>query len=260
MRKGLLVIWLMLMAGLMTGGEWMQQSDFKIYYGQANAQVVAQLQDYPLVIVEPDAWSTAQLQTLAVTSEVYGYVNVMEMEPAYALPNAARLRVDGKLVAIAAWDTHMLDLTRRDVQEALTAKVARLAKAGYPGVFLDTVGDIDDYLADHPQVQATQRQALREWLGRMQARFPDLNWMQNRGFATYIATTHEFVKRVLWEDFRAKAIREDEWSRNWLKRMQASDAKLYAVCADSASLAEARRQGMLATYNPDDVYDVVQGR
>ncbi|WP_390408228.1 endo alpha-1,4 polygalactosaminidase [Lacticaseibacillus jixiensis] len=260
MRKGLLVVWLVILAGLMTGGEWMQRSDFKIYYGQASAQVVQQLSAYPLVIVEPNAWSTPQLQTLTATSAVYGYVNVMEMEPAYELPTKARLQVAGKPVAIPAWDTYMLDLTRDDVQQALTAKVERLAHGGYTGVFLDTVGDIDDYLADHPQVQASQREALREWLGRMQARFPDLDWLQNRGFATYIDTSQAFVKRVLWEDFRAKEIREDQWSRDWLKRLQATDAKLYAVCADSASLAEAKRQGMLVTYNPNDVYDVVQGR
>ncbi|KRN23794.1 hypothetical protein FC75_GL001373 [Lacticaseibacillus camelliae DSM 22697 = JCM 13995] len=234
----------------------MPEQTFTIYYGAASDAVVDQLSDRALAIIEPNGWQAAQVQALEDRgTQTFGYVNVMEQEPAYDLPAESALQVNGKQVPIPKWDTYMLDLRRSEVQAALSAKVARIAASGYTGVFLDTVGDIDDYLTEAPRVQTAQRQALTDWLTRMHAAYPDLKWWQNRGFETYTAATEGVVSMVLWEDFNAETVANDSWSQRWLSELRRRPVQLLAVCPDAASQRAAETAGMTTTVNANDVYD-----
>lgn len=254
MRRLLLLIGL-LMVVMVKGAQPMRTPALKIYYGVATSQALRRLRQYQLAIIEPDGWRLKQVAQLQTTTAVYGYVNVMEQEPAYNLSRADALRVNGKLVANKQFKTYLLDLTKAPVRQALTQKVARIAKAGYTGVFLDTIGDIDDYLVDHPQHQRRQRRALANWLRTMKRRFAQLQWMQNRGFETFMVTTRPLISQLLWEDFQAQAFRSDAWSQRWLQQLQRTDVKLYAVCSDQASLQLAAQLGITAALNRDDIYD-----
>lgn len=255
MVKWLLCTLLLALVGL-KGGERVPRETFTIYYGTADQRVIRHLNHRRLAIIEPDGWRQAQVQELEQGgTQAFGYVNVMEQEQAYQLSEQEALLVNGSRVAISKWDTYMLDLRRPKVQAALTQKVSRIAAAGYTGVFLDTVGDIDDYLAESPRVQLQQRRALAAWLSRMQAQYPKLKWWQNRGFKTYTTATDQVVSMILWEDFNAEKITGDTWSQRWLAELQRHPARLLAVCPDAASQRAAESVGMTTTVNENDVYD-----
>ncbi|MBK5491815.1 endo alpha-1,4 polygalactosaminidase [Bacillus sp. TH13] len=234
---------------------------YKIYYGEANEQVIERLSKYDMVIIEPYAFTKEQIQQLKKSGTVVlGYVSVLELE-AWHKPQIVEKDYyyrDGKKMKIEQWDTYIMNLADEHYQGIVVNKVKQqiLGKV-IDGVFLDTVGDIDDYFYDQPAIQEQIQLAYVNLLKEIKSLDSNLFLIQNWGFETIKSTSLNFIHGVLWEDFNKQVIVKDEWSQKWMRyfKQQSNKIVTFTVTPDKVSKKYSSVNGLIPTMNRNDIYD-----
>ncbi|WP_379970561.1 endo alpha-1,4 polygalactosaminidase [Ectobacillus sp. sgz5001026] len=244
-----------------SGNPLLKTKNFTIYYGAANAKAIQKLSTYSTVVIEPYAFTKDQITQLKKSgTKVLGYVSVMELEA----QNKAKVTdsdyyyYNGSKMQIPQWNTYIMDITNAHYRSVILTKVnEQVAQKGLDGVFLDTVGDIDDYFYDKPIDQTKIRGGYVALLKEMKAKYPSLLLMQNWGFDTIKTTSLPYIDAVLWEDFNSKVIAKDAWSQNWIKYFQSqkSTLKVFTVAPNTASQSFSQSKGFVSMVNKNDVYD-----
>lgn len=234
---------------------------YKIYYGEANDQVIQELSEYDMVVIEPYAFTKEQIQSLQQAGTlVLGYVSVLELESWH---KSQVLETDyyyrnNKKMKIPQWNTYIMDIGEDHYQDIILTKVKQqIVGKGMDGVFLDTAGDIDDYFHKQPDVQKYFREAYVDLLKEMKQIDSNLIFVQNWGFDTIKSASLNYIHAVLWEDFNKQVVATNEWSQNWIRyfKQQSDNIVTFTVVPDGPSEKYSLKQGFIPTRNPNDIYD-----
>lgn len=104
-----------------------------------------------------------------------------------------------------------MDLRDPIYRDVLLEEIQRsVIDHGLDGIFLDTVGDIDEYVK-HAGVRQEMREAYRTLLRQITGRFGPIPMIQNRGFNS-LELAAPYIEGILWEDWRADW-EQDAWTR-----------------------------------------------
>lgn len=139
------------------------------------------LSDYKHVVVEAGNVSPAELLALREKdSEVFAYVSIGEANKTrkwYNDVNPTWMLGDNK-----TWDSKVMNLASEGWQNFLIdTVVSPLWDAGYKGLFLDTMDSFHLFAKDKQQKE-TQINALSGLMTKIQARYPEMHFISNRGF------------------------------------------------------------------------------
>ncbi|WP_396128676.1 endo alpha-1,4 polygalactosaminidase [Exiguobacterium mexicanum] len=206
--------------------------NYQVYYGHPTAAILKDMQNYDLVIIEPLHYTKAQVEQIkARGTKVLGYISVMEVATwntglMSKLQSGDFFTRNGQRVHYSEWDSYLTNIASPHFQGLLLTEIQNQVVAkGIDGVFMDTVGDIDNEHLNNPTVLKQQRDGLVNFLKQARARYGDLAMVQNWGFDTLETSTAPYVDGIMWESFNADTIKSDAWSQNMIKKLQAVDAK-----------------------------------
>lgn len=219
-----------------TGAQTMNPLDgvknYQVYYGHPNETIIKDMQNYDLVIIEPLHYTKAQVEQIKSRgTKVLGYISVMEVATwntglMSKLQSGDFFTRNGQRVHYSEWDSYLTNIASPHFQGLLLTEIQNQVIAkGIDGVFMDTVGDIDNEHLNNPTVLKQQRDGLVNFLKEARARYGNLAMVQNWGFDTLETSTAPYVDGIMWESFNADTIKSDAWSQNMIKKLQAVDTK-----------------------------------
>ncbi|MCZ8514664.1 endo alpha-1,4 polygalactosaminidase [Paenibacillus filicis] len=247
-------------------GALQQVKNYTIYYGSPTIDAMAKLKKTDLAVIEPQLYTKQQIEELkSAGTRTIAYISVMEA-PAWNGWRSSRLQPDdyllvhGRKVHLALWDAYVMDLRQISYRQLLLQEIKESAvDKGFDGVFLDTVGDIDEQISD-ASVRQSMQEAYGSWLRQVRERYVTLLLIQNRGFDSLEAAA-PFIQGFLWEDWRSGWFK-DAWSRIRVARLQKEQKKglrVFAVSSngDSNNATEARKLGFIHLDAPKGYYEQV---
>ncbi|TCI57574.1 hypothetical protein EVJ24_02035 [Exiguobacterium sp. SH1S21] len=219
-----------------TGAQTMNPLDgvknYQVYYGHPNETIIKDMQNYDLVIIEPLHYTKAQVEQIKSRgTKVLGYISVMEVATwntglMSKLQSGDFFTRNGQRVHYSEWDSYLTNIASPHFQGLLLTEIQNQVIAkGIDGVFMDTVGDIDNEHLNNPTVLKQQRDGLVNFLKEARARYGNIAMVQNWGFDTLETSTAPYVDGIMWESFNADTIKSDAWSQNMIKKLQAVDTK-----------------------------------
>ncbi|TCI26048.1 hypothetical protein EVJ32_07345 [Exiguobacterium sp. SH5S4] len=219
-----------------TGAQTMNPLDgvknYQVYYGHPTETIIKDMQNYDLVIIEPLHYTKAQVEQIKSRgTKVLGYISVMEVATwntglMSKLQSGDFFTRNGQRVHYPEWDSYLTNIASPHFQGLLLTEIQNQVIAkGIDGVFMDTVGDIDNEHLNNPTVLKQQRDGLVNFLKEARARYGSIAMVQNWGFDTLETSTAPYVDGIMWESFNADTIKSDAWSQNMIKKLQAVDTK-----------------------------------
>lgn len=205
-----------------------QVTSYKIFYGKPTTRVFNEMKNYNLVIVEPYHYTKADIERIKKGGTmVMGYVSTMEVASwNQTLLNKCEatdffLRENEK-VRFAEWDSYLMDITSPHYQQILMDEVRnQVAAKGFDGVFLDTVGDIDDQHGNDPVMLTLQQFGMAAFMSEIKTQFPSLYLIQNWGFGTLTGYTAPYVDGFMWENFDYATVAKDQWAQDRMAELHA---------------------------------------
>lgn len=241
-------------------GPFQHVKKYSLYYGNPTVQAIAKLKKKDLIIIEPQLYTREQIQDIQSNGTiVIGYLSVME-SPTWNKLRMEELRSqdyflqNGERMHFPKWDSYLMDLRQDHYRELLLSEIGiSIANKGFQGIFLDTVGDIDDYIKD-AAAQTQTREAYTTFLQQVKTSYPELSIIQNRGFDT-LDYSAAYIDALLWEDWRANW-KKDAWTKVRVKRLQEEQKKGMTIFSitlnkESSPGREARKLNFLHMNAPD---------
>lgn len=217
-------------ASATTGNPLADVASYKIYYDAPTKSKIKKMQRYDLMIIEPVYYTAAQIKELKkYGTKVYGYINTMEADNwdtdfINQLNESDFFHRNGERVHYAEWDSYLTDITSSHYQAILVAEVKKqIVDKGLDGVFLDTVGNIDNEHSEQPDVLAAQRDGMSQFMGTLNELYPSLSLIQNWGFGTLKSHTYRYVDGIMWESFNYNVVSKDQWSKNRIQELRTLD-------------------------------------
>lgn len=202
-------------------------ASYKIYYDSPTKTQIKKMQQYDMVIIEPVYYSASQIKELKkYGTKVYGYINTMEADNwnvdfINQLDEADFFHRNGERVHYKAWDSYLTNITSSHYQSLLVAEVKKqIVDKGLGGVFLDTVGNIDNEHWQQPRILAEQRNGMLQFMSTLKKLHPSLSLIQNWGFGTLKSHTYRYVDGVMWESFNHSVITKDQWSKDRIQELR----------------------------------------
>ncbi|WP_176967765.1 putative glycoside hydrolase [Marinococcus luteus] len=185
------------------------------------------MKNYDVVIIEPVYYSRQQVKAIQrAGTKVYGYINAMEAdrwnEALYAqMEEKDFFHRNGGRVYYKQWDSYLMNMDEVHYRQVLLNEVTKqVYSKGCDGVFLDTVGNIDDEHENDPEIISTQRAAVASFMQSIKDKHPQLAIIQNWGFDTLSAVTYPFVNGIMWEGFEYSSIAGDEWAQQKIAKLK----------------------------------------
>ncbi|KEO81458.1 endo alpha-1,4 polygalactosaminidase [Tumebacillus flagellatus] len=216
--------------------------NFQIYYGPV--EETSFLAGYDLVILEPRHVTSEQVRALqAAGTLVFGYLSVLETpmwnEVRYVLTEGMR-----KLRFFPEWGSYLMDIRDVGYQGILLQEVLEeILVRGMDGVFLDTVGDLEEYVEEEAEREEMFR-AYRDFLQRLHTLAPGVRLLQNRGFDT-LPSVKNALFGVLWEDWRGELC-EHEWVQTRVRMVDG--VRVFTVTASGDPVHEETSRGLGFTH------------
>lgn len=166
----------LLAAAFLSGAAWGKPPPaVALYYG--SAAPFDELRLFDIVVVEPDHGADPALLRPEGT-ELYAYVSVAEVQSSRSY--YSRIPDEWKFARNAAWNSDVIDQTVAAWPDFFaTEVVAPLWQRGYRGFFLDT---LDAYRLAARYDEAAQQEGLVRVVETLNARFPGIQLILNRGF------------------------------------------------------------------------------
>ena len=139
------------------------------------------LSQYSRIIVEPDNVKAEELLALrAKKSDVFAYVSIGELNPSRKW--FKKIKSEWVLGDNKVWDSKVMDLASPGWQDFLIESIITpLWDKGYRGLFLDTMDSFYIFAKDKEQ-QQKQTKALASLMKKINARYPKMRFISNRGF------------------------------------------------------------------------------
>lgn len=155
--------------------------------------------------MEPEGQTESDLKLMREANTlVLAYVSIMELGDFHPLFSRLEpddfLVVHGKNVYKEAYRTYVLNLTSKRWRGLLLHHIGRLLlKAGYDGIFMDTIGDVES-----PELPAVERdgqmQAAAELVKDIRRAFPEHVLVQNNGLEALCTLTAPYLDGLCWEN------------------------------------------------------------
>ncbi|WP_162144555.1 endo alpha-1,4 polygalactosaminidase [Ectobacillus panaciterrae] len=239
---------------------------YKIFYNAPNSQIISQLGTYDFVMIEPYHYTAEQIQKIKASgTRVFGYISTMEAANwnqqlmAQFEPQDYFYR-DGEKVHFAQWDSYLMDIASPHYQQILMSEIEKnIAAKGFDGIFLDTVGDIDN---EHSgTVLQTQREGMKMFLKGIKETYPGMALIQNWGFETLKTTTAPYVNAIMWEDFNYSTVAKDQWSLDRIQDLQTLHSQynievLTVSCAEKTKSTQLAQKYGFIHYHTNRGYDI----
>lgn len=205
-------------------------SNYKIYYDAPTPELIESMKGYDLVIVESTYYDAEMVDEIQESgTKVYGYISVMEaanwnQEYMSKFKEEAFYKRDGERVHYAEWDSYLMDISNDHYREVLLAETReQVIDKGFDGVFLDTVGDIDNEFWNDPEELANQREGLVKYLEVLKKE-EKISTIQNWGFDTLKTTSVDLVDGIMWEGFTKSVVGNDDWAQDRIAELKAFEA------------------------------------
>jgi hypothetical protein len=220
---------------------------YQIYYGPVLPPVQEALLGHDLLILEPRHVDSSVVQRFkSAGALVVGYLSVLET-PTWNEQRLARLQpadtltLQGKKVHFPEWDSYLMDLRQVSYQATLLQEVLELILVkGMDGVFLDTVGDLEEYVPEG-SLRREMMAAYRKFLQRLRTLAPDIVLIQNRGFDT-LPLAAPYLQGLLWEDWRGDLL-PHPWVQERVQRLRGLHVLTVSPDADPVHAQTSLRHG-----------------
>ncbi|WFD11127.1 glycoside hydrolase family 66 protein [Tepidibacter hydrothermalis] len=238
--------------------------DFIIYYGDINDKKIKELSKYSLVIIEPRNITKNQVITLKnLGVKVLGYMSVVEQNENniefVGLKDSWFYKPYNEKIKIYKWQSWYMDIRKKGYQNFLLEQLyLHIVDKNLDGVFLDTVGDIDD-----SNWRENDKKGMREnyekFLLRIKNNYKDLEIVQNWGFETAKNYSAKHINGIMWEGFSFDLLKNDEWSQNRIKDIKDMDIDLYIVTPKKENINKNILNNKLYVhFRNSDIYDTTE--
>lgn len=181
---------------------FLQASSFAVYYGHGQAERLA---EFDLAIIEPKGHDEESLHRMREAGTLLiAYVSVTEVpeyDPFLALlkPNDF-LAVSGTPVTNPHFDTRLVDLRSRNWTNLLLHRIGQhIRLAGYDGLFLDTISNVE-WPVLPAVVRAEQQEAAVRLVKQLRKLYPGHLLLQNNGFDRLCERTAPYLNGFCWEN------------------------------------------------------------
>lgn len=228
---------------------------YKIYYDAPSKSKITKMQQYDLMIIEPVFYSASQIKDIKKNgTKVYGYINTMEADNwnvdfINQLHESDFFHREGNRVHYSEWDSYLTDITSTHYQSVLLKEIEKqIVAKGLDGVFLDTVGNIDNEHSSQPNVLEEQRTGMAQFLQNVKASHPSLSLIQNWGFGTLTTHTYPYVDGIMWESFNYGVVANDQWSKNRISELKTLN-DLYNIKTLTVSSAQGTQSATFSRSN-----------
>lgn len=190
--------------------------NYKIYYDKLNAEIIKDLANYDMAILEPLEVLDEDVEYIKAQSKIklFGYLSVIDIEhyddvKKNAIHEEDYLIIDQEKVYIKKHECYLADISSPHYHDVLLDLIeTKIISKGFDGVFLDTVGRIEDY------DEKTNKDLMNGYIifmKKLKAKYPDLLIIQNRGFNSFLDGTAGYIDGLLYEDFDADIIKNSEY-------------------------------------------------
>lgn len=200
----------------------MQQSlsdgvcEYRIYYRSITPEILSEMKELDMIILEAlqlEGDMVAELK--ASNTQIYGYISSIEVGTWDDALNE-KLSDDELLYLAGALQykgkNPLGDLRNPKFREAQLEIISeRIVANNLDGIFIDSTSTLNYYF-DDPTVGQALLDGYVQLLKDINARYPHLKILQNRGFA-YTPTVAPFIDGLVWEDFKSPRV-------NGVKRYQ----------------------------------------
>lgn len=184
---------------------------YTVYYGYGPLEGIDQ---YELAILEPNGWRAADLAYLKGRGvKLLAYVGAMEAAPHIVeklrLQSRDLLRVNGAPWLREEFGTYVVDPRSAVWKHHLLEQMTALAHAGWDGVFLDSLGDVED-----PAVAGDTGwllSAAAEVVRMARSVFPDKLVVMNNGLWLLLPLVASYLDGICWEG----TLSEEELAAPW---------------------------------------------
>ncbi|MBX9998587.1 endo alpha-1,4 polygalactosaminidase [Priestia aryabhattai] len=198
-------------------------SNYKVYYGPPTRTLLDKMKKYDMVIIEPSYYSKSDIKTLKEQGTlVFGYLSTMEVNNwnkriiKQTIPGDYFYK-NGKKVYFPEWDSYLMNISSHHYQKILLGQLkSSIVNKGFDGVFLDTVGDIDNQQMDKNN-HVRQQKGMALFCKSIKNQYPYLLTIQNSGFPTLKDYTIPYIDGVMWESFSVSTVSTDAWSLKQIK-------------------------------------------
>jgi len=239
---------------------------FVVYYGYGPLPEIAA---FDIAILEPAGWRREDLDDLGARGvRRIGYLSALEATAAtldrLALGPRQLLQTGGAPWRREAFDTYVVDPRQRAWRQHVVGEARRLVAEGWDGVFLDSLGDVED--------EAVQEQAgwllpaAADLVRAVRGAIGDRLLLQNNGIFLLLPLVAPLLDGICWEGSFAPAATGGAWLRMVLEQIGKvvrqegiTPLLLSEVPADEAAAGRlgqledlARRYGFLAYAAPLD--------
>jgi len=206
---------------------------YKVFYDEPTKQIINQMAAYDVVIVEPLYYTKELVKEIQAKGvQLYAYVSVMESD-SWNKNRMSKIKKEdyyyknGKEVYFEEWDSYLMNLTSKHYQNVLFEEIEQQGiDKGFNGIFLDTVGDIDDqfYYTNKAEYKK-QAKSFVLLMERVIKKHGDISFIQNWGINLFRDYTHIYMDGMMWEDFEPRNISNDDWAKDRLKDLKTLQKK-----------------------------------
>lgn len=235
--------------------------DFIIYYDNLNDSRIEKLSNYDVVIIEPRNATKKQILKLKISGvKVLGYTSIVEQNENnmefISLKDSWFYKPDGDKVIEEQWQSWYMDIRNKGYQNFLFEQIhLHIVNKELDGVFLDTVGDIDDSNWNETD-KNEMREKYTKFLKRIRKNYKDLEIVQNWGFYTAKNYSYELIDGLMWEGFSFDLLDKDEWSQNKYKEIEQMNLDFFIVAPSKQEEVKCLINNKTYIYVRDkDVYD-----
>jgi len=199
--------------------------NYQIYYRSITDDILKDMQNFDMVILEALQLEEGMVATLkSSNTQVYGYISALEVATWDDALNAMitdndLLTIDGRVMMHGK--NPIGDLRKASFRSALLRLIdQRIAHNHLDGIFIDSTSVMNDYF-DDDRIGPDLLYGYKTLLEEINVAYPQLNILQNRGFA-YLETVADSIDGVVWENFdspRANAIKRYQRRIDLLKSL-----------------------------------------
>lgn len=248
---------------------------YVVYYGRGP---LAGIESYDVAVLEPQGWSTPQLRALQEKSVTcLAYLSVLEV-PDWRVSRAGLtdrdfLRVDGQHWIKEPFGNRLAQPDAKHWRDFLNREVDTLYRAGWDGLFLDTLGDVEDpVLLDKAPGLVAQTADLVRFLSFA---FPDRPIIVNNGLWRLVPLIADYISGVCWEGDLTPELLKEPWAqamidflgrhaqeRGWVNVMltRIDGTSVSATKALVRFMEEADRYGFLSYAAPGNYAEAIRLR
>lgn len=215
---------------------------YALYYGFGGEEILSQ---YDLAIVDPGGHDADGLRRLKAKGTLaLAYISILEVNRRESgAPPHNVLRLKGQPMAKEEFDNWVLDPRSPLTSQRLLGLAEELWHRGYDGLFLDTIGDVEDRRfapGEASELVVAASRLVRE----LHFTLPEAILVQNWGLHRLLPLTATWVDGVCWEEFPYKQVGPVPAVHSGIRTLQAyqDETRLRVLALNQAMANDGERE------------------